>query len=194
DLLAQVAGDDLQDHPEADASDSAPEDAAEARASGARSPRASGGRRGSHFSGIGAHAAAVAAAAAAASQRKREAVEAKVAELNKGLGFRTMLNALERRETHEKGSGFRKLPRAPLQPQKALESGQPQGHYNKDGDPEKQAKDPSQRHLARRQRLHVMRQVAAEVLKGRRQLAGCFKTEPTRYVEFPANFSNLMPS
>eukprot|EP00931_Biecheleriopsis_adriatica_P092346 TRINITY_DN66153_c0_g1_i1.p1 TRINITY_DN66153_c0_g1~~TRINITY_DN66153_c0_g1_i1.p1 ORF type:complete len:295 (-),score=85.73 TRINITY_DN66153_c0_g1_i1:100-984(-) len=104
-------------------------------------------------------------------------VDERVAKLNESLGFRPMLAALERIEANDKGGAFRKLPN--LQPitQKAEED---PGAEGGDGKDEEQFLK-SQRHLARRQRLRLMNQVASEVLKGKQQLANSLEQEfPSR--------------
>eukprot|EP00933_Yihiella_yeosuensis_P016026 TRINITY_DN13840_c0_g1_i1.p1 TRINITY_DN13840_c0_g1~~TRINITY_DN13840_c0_g1_i1.p1 ORF type:complete len:280 (+),score=83.59 TRINITY_DN13840_c0_g1_i1:26-841(+) len=130
-----------------------------------------------------------AAAVAAANQRRKDkrheaAVEAKVAELNAALKGRRMLEAFERRGKEAQEKGRRKQGSVPtklpeLEGSAAKEAGAASSTASEDG---QEVPDPgSQRHLARRQRLRQMRRVAAQVLNGKKQLAGCLDE-----AQFPA--------
>eukprot|EP00440_Ansanella_granifera_P009452 gb/GFBE01010244.1/.p1 GENE.gb/GFBE01010244.1/~~gb/GFBE01010244.1/.p1 ORF type:complete len:277 (+),score=77.40 gb/GFBE01010244.1/:1-831(+) len=108
--------------------------------------------------------------------RRRDAdaevrVDEKVAKLNESLGFRPMLNSLERIAASENGGAFRKLPKMQPITQKAPEDGDAEGQLDAS---QEQHYLRSQRHLARRQRLRLMNQVATEVLHGKKQLVHCF--------------------
>lgn len=116
-------------------------------------------------------AATTAATASAAGAAAAAALlDSKVAELNSALGFRFLVNALVRGEL-DKGATC-----APSSPEMAA------AYTLEDAealDKEKDSlKDPQRwvhQNLARKRRLRVMRQVATEVLRGKKQLAGCFQ-------------------
>mmetsp|Transcript_55041 Transcript_55041/g.98140 ORF Transcript_55041/g.98140 Transcript_55041/m.98140 type:complete len:274 (-) Transcript_55041:124-945(-) len=104
----------------------------------------------------------------------------KVPHLYKTLGLGAMVADFEQLE-QQGGGGFRKMPNLkPQQPLKA-ETGDDEGSG---GDEKRKAAEEeylrSQRNLARRQRLRLIRQVAAEVLDCKKQLAASSPFQPVR--------------
>jgi len=96
----------------------------------------------------------------------------KVPHLYKTLGLGAMVADFERIE-QQGGGGFRKMPNLkPQQPLKAEPGDEGPGDEKEHAAEEDYLR--SQRYLARRQRLRLIRQVATEVLDCKKQLAGCF--------------------
>lgn len=101
-----------------------------------------------------------------------ETVDARVAKLNESRGFRRMLSALEKRDA---AALLSKKP--PPLPSQSKEEGGDEPHLDESAGQEGRETigRSSQHQLARRHRLRTMQQVATEVLKGKKQLTGCFQ-------------------
>eukprot|EP00930_Biecheleria_cincta_P030068 TRINITY_DN2086_c0_g1_i1.p1 TRINITY_DN2086_c0_g1~~TRINITY_DN2086_c0_g1_i1.p1 ORF type:complete len:266 (+),score=76.08 TRINITY_DN2086_c0_g1_i1:142-939(+) len=100
-----------------------------------------------------------------------ETGDALLAKLNESRGFRRMLNALEQRDAVAL-LGMKGPPKQPLQSE---EEGEDEAHLDEGQEGKDKSARVSQHHLARRYRLRTMQQVATEVLRGKKQLTGCFQ-------------------
>lgn len=109
-----------------------------------------------------------------------ETGDALLAKLNESRGFRQMLDALENRDVATLLNKKPVLRRSSPEIGKKMEEEQGEAHLEKSTSQEGQeGKDKpartSQHHMARRYRLRTMEQVATEVLRGKKQLSGCFE-------------------
>lgn len=108
-----------------------------------------------------------------------ETGDALLAKLNESRGFRQMLDALENRDVTALLSK-KPILRSSRETGKKMEEGQGEDDLEKRTCQEGQeCKDKpartSQHHMARKYRLRTMEQVATEVLRGKKQLSGCFQ-------------------
>jgi len=102
-----------------------------------------------------------------------ESVDARVAKINQSRGFRRMLDALERRDAAALLN--KKLQPLQQEPQDQEEDPDSMRLYESAFKGKEIIARTSQHQLARRHRLLTMQQVATEVLKSKKQLAGCFQ-------------------
>jgi len=102
-----------------------------------------------------------------------ETVDVLLQNLNESRGFRRMLDALENRDVAALLS--KKLPSKPQSKSDEEDEVESLLEESTIKDGKNQPARVSQHHMARKYRLRTMEQVAKEVLRGKKQLSGCFQ-------------------